>query len=296
MFARSGVGGSSATETVASPRGPGLGVLALIAAHATADVLIAHAARSSLGFREFWVYPFVAAGVTCGQAVLLAQFLLLVRGWLSLRVLLAAGWFAMLYCLASPIFTSVGGAGSASYQNLAFIGVPFVVAALTLLIHLAGGRRICLRSADANLAEREAFQFSLWQMFALTLAAAAALAVLRFARQTFDPTSDALIFFWLFPLLHAFAALPLLSPWAALGEKHAGRRCLALALMAVVCGVGPLFIGKAPARTYAMITGPLVLQSLVVIGTLLVARCLGYRFVSGRLAHNRRERSLELEF
>ena len=281
MSARSRTNDSPAIAAVASPGGAYFGLLALIAAQVAADVLIAYAARSSLGFQGFWVYAFVAAGVAFGQAVLLAQFLTLARGCVSLRALLAAGWFAMMYCLASTIFRSVGGPGAAVFKNLFPIALPFSLSALTLLIHLAGGRRICLRGADANLAEREAFQFSLWQMFALTLAAAAVLAVLRFARDAIGETSDALALFGLFPLLHAFAVLPLLSPWAALGAKHAGRRCLALLLMAIACGVGPLFIGKAPARAYAMLAGPLVLQSLIVIGTLLVARWLGYRFVSG---------------
>jgi hypothetical protein len=290
MIARGRTNDTPEIEAVASPRRARFGVLVLIAAHVVADVLIGRAARSSLGFREFWVYPFLAAGVTCGQAVLLAQFLLLARGWLSLRVLLAAGWFAMLYYLASPIFQSVGGPSAARFENLFPFALAFILSALMMLIHLAGGRRIQLRDADPNLADHEGFQFSLWQLFALTLAAAATLAVLRFARETFDQTSDALIFFWLCPLLHAFAALPLISPWAALGEEHPGRRCLTLVLLAIICGIGPVFIGKAPARTYGIFTGPLVLQSLIVIGTLLVARWLGYRFVSSKGQQLRRSR------
>lgn len=263
------------------------GLAALIAAHTIADVLIAQAARSSLGFKEFWLYPFLAGGVTYGQAVLLAQLLLLGRGRAVLRILLVAAWFALLYYLASPIFTSVGGPSAAGYEKLAIIAVPFLLSALSTLIHVAGGRRIRFRDPDANLGNREGFQFSLWQLFALTLAAAATLAVFRFARETFEETSDALMFFWIFPLLHAFATLPMLSPWAALGDKHAGRRCLALMLMAIICGIGPAFIGKAPARAYAMFTGPLVLQSLVVTGTLLVARWLGYRLVSSNSYESR---------
>lgn len=256
------------------------GLAALIAAHAAADVWIALEARSSLGLKGFWVFPLVAGGVACGQAVLLGQLLLLGRRRFVLRISLVAGWFALLYYLARPIFTSVGGPRAAIYDDLASIAAPFILAALSTLIHVACGRRIRLRSACANFAEREAFQFSLWQLFTLTLFSAVALAVVRFARETNDITSDAMLFFWLFPLLNAFVLLPLLSPWAALGAKHAGRRCLAIVLLALVSGVSPAFVGKATATTYGMLAGPLVLQSLVVTGSLLIARWLGYRFVS----------------
>ncbi|HUY89281.1 MAG TPA: hypothetical protein VMV10_11145 [Pirellulales bacterium] len=270
-----------AVAAPASPGWPRFGLTALIAAHVAADVLIAHATRSSLGFQGFWVYPFLAGGVTCGQAVLLAQFVFLARGRASLRMLLVAGWFALLYYLASPIFRSVAGPGAANYQNMAFVGVPFVLSALLPLAHCVLGRRIEPRDASPSLVEREAFQFSLGQIFSLTLAAAIVLAVVRFARETISVPSEVIWYFGIFPLLHAFVLLPLLSPWAALGAKHPGWRCLALVLMAIVCGVGPAFIGKATAPVYGMVAGPLVLQSLVVTGTLLVARWIGYRFVSG---------------
>ena len=263
------------------------GLAVLIAAHATADVLIAHATRSSLGFKEFWLYPFLAAGVTCGQAVLLAQFLFLARGRASLRMLLVAGWFGLVYYLGSPTVRSVGGPGSVS-EAAAVMAAPFLLSALLPLAHRVLGRRIEPRDASASLVEREAFQFSLGQIFALTLAAAIVLAVVRFARETISVPSEVILYFGIFPLLHAFVLLPLLSPWAALGAKHPGWRCLAIVLMAVVCGVGPAFIGKAAARFYGMLAGPLVLQSLVVTGTLLVARWLGYRFVSGESFESRR--------
>ena len=160
------------------------------------------------------------------------------------------------------------------------MAVPFVLCTITVFMHRASGRRIELQSADANVAEREAFQFSLGQIFALTLAAASVLAVVRFAREALSSPPDVILYCGILPLMHAFVILPVLSPWAALGSKHAGRRCLVLVLLAVVCGVAPAFIGKATSQVYGMLAGPLVLQSLVVTSTLLVARRIGYRFVS----------------
>jgi len=153
----------------------------LIAAHATADVLIACAARWFLGLKEFWVFPFVAGGVECGQAVLLAQFLFLGTGRAGARALLAAAWFALVYLLAKPIVANVGGPGAAS-EVAAVLAVPCFLSALPALIHLAGGRRIRPRDTSTNQPEHATFQFPLRRLFALTLAAAIVLAIVRFGR------------------------------------------------------------------------------------------------------------------
>ncbi len=225
----------------------------------------------------------VAAGLAWGQAVLLGQFLLLGTERPVLRTLLAAGWFALLIYLGEPGFAAIGGANPLAGGCL-FLGVPFGCSAAIAASRRPRGCRIRLQ--DSVLADRdcEAFQFSLRHLFALTLVAAVVFAVVRWASDAIEETSQVILLFGLLPLANVFLLLPLLGPWAALGARHPGWRCDAVILFALVSAVGPVFIGKANSQTYWMLVCPAVLPSLVVLGSLRIARSIGYRYVIDRRA------------
>lgn len=252
---------------------PGCILFSLIAVHFAATAFVAQAVVSLLGLQEFQVVAPVAAGLAWGQAVLLGQFLLLGDRRPALRIMLAVGWFGLADYLGGPAFNALFPPGALG--SCLFLGLPFSFSAAIAMGRRARGCRIS-RSRENHY---ETFQFSLRHLLLLTLLVAVALATVRFARETVEETSDVILLFGLWAPISVFLILPLFGPWAALSAGHPGFKCSALILFCFISAAGPAFVGKAKALTYWMLICPFALPSLAVVGSLLIARLAGYRYM-----------------
>lgn len=254
-----------------------LALVALIATHFAAALFAVKTTDRLLGLQELPVVVPVVVGLLWGQAILLGQFLVLAATRPVVRILLTTSWFVLVMFLAQPFFRATGG-HDAFVGCCVFLATPFVFSAMLSAARLGAGFRVRLCDPQLEHGDGNALRFSLRSLFALTFLMAVALAGVRLARDTVEETAQALLF-GLVPAAEVFVLLPLLSLWAALGDKHVGRRSIALTVFAVAAVVGPLFIGRAKPPTYWMLGCPAVLPSVVVLGSLLIVRVIGYRYV-----------------
>lgn len=247
----------------------------LVAAHFAVAVLAVQTVVDLLGLQELSIVCPVVVGLLWGQAILLGQFLALGTRWPLLRILFAAAWFAAVVYLAQPFFAATGGQ-DALFGCCVFLAMPFGSSFLLSAARRGGGLRITTYHDER--AHDERLRFSLRQLFALILLAAVTLAGLRLARDSVEETSRALLF-GLLPALEVCVVLPPISLWAVLGNKHVAWRSASLISLGLASVVGPLFIGRAKPQTYWMLVWPVVLPSVIVVGSLFILRAIGYRYV-----------------
>ena len=254
-----------------------IGLAALIAAHVAADLLAAWSARAYLGRQEFEIVGPVAVGLLGAQGVLLAHRYSLIHDRRSkLEVIGALSWLGLIMYLGAPAFRAIG-APSASFGML-FFQIPFLCTGAIDMLLCNRGYAIEFFDAPPTRACADVFQFSLRQVFIFISGGAFVLALARLARTIIDSPAVAAALFGILPLASVLALVPLLAPWAALGARHPALRCLGLNSLAVSCALAPAFIGKATLWATWIVVSPVVTQSLVVTGTLLVVRRIGYRF------------------
>ena len=251
----------------------------LIGLHFVLSVFAVRTVVGLIALQEFPVVFPIVVGLLWGQAILLGQFLVLATTWPLLRIGLVAGWFALVICLAEPFFRVVSPAMEGNPLP-AILAMPLVFSALLAVGRRLGGARIAL---SGGLLNDDRLRFSLRQVFALTLLAAVALAGVRLGRDTIEGDPQELFVLGLLPAAYILFILPGLSLWAALGGRHPALRSVALALFGLASIVAPLFIGRVRPQTYWKFGWPVVMASLVVIGSLLIVRAIGWRcYVSDR--------------
>jgi hypothetical protein len=266
----------SFTGATPSPARPRWALAWLMAAHVAADIAIAHVTIASLGLEAFGVVGPFALGFVWGQAALLGQFLLLGSRRPVLRSLLVATWVGLVFYLGEPAFRAMG-APSGVFGGCFFIGVPLFCSAIVSMLPRQRGQRIVL-SDGRGRADRDALQFSLRQLFKLIAWAAIMLATMRLTVQAFEDSAWWLIlFFGLAPLTNALVLQVWLSPVVVLGGEHPAWGSAGLLSLAVVSALVPLVLCQAGASIYWGIACPVVVQSLVVLGSLWIARGVGYR-------------------
>lgn len=249
----------------------------LFAVHLASALLGAELLTTFLGRKELEIVGPFALGFVCGQAVLLGQFLLLGTRHPALRTVLAVVWFGLIAFLGRSTFRAIG-LPNALVGGCFIFGVPLLCSSAICMALRQQGWRIALHDPRANAVDREAFQFSLRRLFTLTFLAAILLACMRVAREAIDSDALVILLFGGLPLAMAFAFLPWIAPWAALGARHATWRCAATLFIALASAVIPAFIGEASLKTCWSLVCPVVTQSLIVIGTLAIARTIGYRY------------------
>jgi hypothetical protein len=264
----------SFTGATPSPARPRWALAWLMAAHVAADIAIAHVTIASLGLEAFGVVGPFALGFVWGQAALLGQFLLLGSRRPVLRSLLVATWVGLVFYLGEPAFRAMG-APSGVFGGCFFIGVPLFCSAIVSMLPRQRGQRIVL-SDGRGRADRDAFQFSLRQLFKLISWAAIVLAAMRLTAQAFEDSAW-LILFGVAPLTNALVLQVWLSPVVVLGGEHPAWGSAGLLSLAVVSALVPLVLCQAGASIYWGIACPVVVQSLVVLGSLWIARAVGYR-------------------
>jgi hypothetical protein len=251
---------------------------ALIAAHFAAAVFAVQATVGLLGLQELRIILPVVVGLLWGQAILLGQFLVFGGKWPILRLLLAAVWFTAVIGFAQPLFRATGGQDALTASCL-FLAMPLVFSVLIAAGRWTSGVRVTRYDPKSKHRDDEALRFSLRQLFGLMLLTAVPLAGVRLARDRFGDAFELVLLFGLLPAVEVVVVLPLVSLWAALGGKHPALRSAALTLVGLASVVGPLYIGKAKLQTYWTLGWPVVLPAVVVLGSLLVVRAIGYRYV-----------------
>jgi hypothetical protein len=255
-----------------------IGLAALIAAHLAADVLAAWIVRAFLGRQEFEIVGPAALGLLGAQGVLLAHRYSLVNDRRSnFEVIGALSWLGLIVYLGAPAFRATGAPNA--FSGLLFFQLPLLCTGLIDMLLCKRGYAITRCDAHTTSAGVDAFQFSLWQLFAVLSGAAVVLALARLARTIIDSPAVAAALFGILPLASALGLVPLLAPWAALGARRPVPRCIALNLLAVFSALTPAFVGKATLWVTCMIVSPVITQALVVTGSLLAVRRIGYRFV-----------------
>ena len=249
----------------------------LFAVHLASAVLGAEFLTTYLGRIELDIVGPFALGFVCGQAVLLGQFLPLGTRHPALRTVLVVVWFGLITFLGRSTFRAIGTPNAIVGGCLTF-GVPLLCSAALCMARRQQGWRIAIRDPRSNAVDHEAFQFSLRRLFRLTFWIATLLACMRVAREAIDSDAIVILLFGGLPLAMAFALLPRIALWAALGARHATWRCASTLFIAMASAVIPAFIGEASLKTCWSVVCPVVTQSLIVIGTLAIARTIGYRY------------------
>lgn len=253
------------------------GLAGLFAAHLAAALLGTELVTSYLGRKELEIVGPLALGFVCGQGVLLGQFLLLGTRQPALRTVLVVAWFGLITSLGGPAFRAIG-LPNAIVGGCLFFGVPLFCSAMICMARRQQGWRIALSDPRVDIVDGETFQFSLRRLFRLTFWVAIVLACMRVARETIDSDALVILLFGGLPLAMAFAFLPGIALWAALGARHAAWRCAGTLFIALASALIPAFIGRATWMTCWSVVCPVVTQTLAVIASLATARAIGYRY------------------
>lgn len=270
------------------------GLAGLIAGHLVAAVFTARVISSLVGVQEFSYSAPPALGLAWGQATLLGQFLLLGTGRPLLRTSIVAGWFALIMHFGGPAVRAT--AVPNDFFGACFVaGVPLCCSMMIGMAARDRGCRILVQNGSAQVGKREVFQFSLRQLFKMTLCVAIALGLMRFVLEILGNSEWLILVFGIPPLANVLLWLPRLSLTAALGSRHPGWRSAAMLSLAIA-STCPLLGFDMEMETLWMLVSPVIVQSLVVIASLLVARSVGYRFVVGRVVGFRPPNRLLYEF
>lgn len=248
------------------------GVALLAAAHAALDLVACHFGSPLSLQPNPDLIAITLLGIALGQATLLALFLSLAPApfWRRLAGVVAGGAFmAKVFggALCSP-FWEVG--------LVVFTGAPFgAVAIVGCLARLRGlqCRRLCSHEPPGS----QALRFTLRDIFAVTTAAGVFLGALRLLRELLGEPSLVVLFLGLLPLAAGTLIQPALALWATLTPGPPLRRCAAIVPITFICGVAPPFVGKATIGVYYTVLAPLAIQAVLLLGSLLTVRTLGFR-------------------